>query len=56
MNVLAYKYSTAVPVQYMIVYWRIYVSMYRLEYIYQCIRINLTAIGKEFRNKMYLEI
>jgi hypothetical protein len=39
----------------MLVYWRIYLSMYRLEYMYQCIRINPTAIGKECRNKMYLE-
>ncbi len=49
MNVLAYK------IQYMLAYWRIYVAMYRLECMYQCIRINPTAIGKECRNKMYLE-
>jgi hypothetical protein len=39
----------------MLVYLCIYVSMYRLEYMYQCKRTNPTAIGKECRNKMYLE-
>jgi len=36
-------------------YWRIYVCMYRLEYQYQCIIINLTVIGKECKNKKYLQ-
>ncbi len=36
-------------------YWRKYVCMYRLEYMYQCIRINPTVIGKECKNKLYLE-
>jgi hypothetical protein len=36
-------------------YWRIYNCMYRLEYIYQCKRINPTVLGKECKNKMYLE-
>ncbi len=31
------------------------VSMYRLKYIYQGIRTNPTLIGKECKNKMYLE-
>jgi hypothetical protein len=34
-------------------YWRIIVCMYRLEYMYQCIRINPTVIGKEGKNKKY---
>jgi hypothetical protein len=53
MNVLAYK-KFFKNSTYMLVYWCIYLSMYRLEYMYQCIRINPTAIGKECRNKMYL--
>jgi 4-hydroxy-3-methylbut-2-en-1-yl diphosphate synthase IspG/GcpE len=36
-------------------HWRIYVCMYRLEYMYQCVRINPTVIGKECKNKMYLQ-
>ena len=31
------------------------VCMYRLKYMYQCIRTKTTLIGKEFKNKMYLE-
>jgi hypothetical protein len=34
---------------------RIYVCKYRLEYMYNCIRINPTVIGKECKNKMYLQ-
>jgi hypothetical protein len=45
----------SLKIQYMLVYWRIYVSIYWLEYMYQWIRTNPTAIGKECRNKMYLE-
>ncbi len=33
-------------------YWRIYVCMYRLEYMYQCIRISPTVIGKKFYSKL----
>jgi hypothetical protein len=40
MTVSAYKYM---------LYWLIYVCMYRLEYMYQC------KLGKEAKNKMYLE-
>ena len=36
-------------------YWRVYVCMYRLKYMYQCIRTNPILIGKEGKNKMYLE-
>jgi hypothetical protein len=33
----------------------LYVCMYRLKYMYQCVRINPTLIGKECKNKMYLQ-
>ncbi len=33
----------------------VYVRMYRLKYMYQCIRTNPILIGKEGKNKMYLE-
>jgi hypothetical protein len=48
-NVLLYQ-----PIN-ICLYWRIYVCMYRLEYVYQCRRINPTVLGKECKNKMYLE-
>ena len=35
--------------------YNVYVSMYRLKYMYQCIRTNPILIGKEGKNKMYLE-
>jgi hypothetical protein len=31
------------------------VCMYGLEYMYQCVRINPTVIGKECKIKMYLQ-
>jgi hypothetical protein len=34
-------------VSLVLVYWCIYVCMYRLEYMYQCKRINANVIGKE---------
>jgi hypothetical protein len=40
---------------YVSMYWRVYVCMYRLKYMYQCIRTNPILIGKEGKNKMYLE-
>ena len=40
---------------YVSMHWRVYVCMYRLKYMYQCIRTNPILIGKEGKNKMYLE-
>ena len=31
------------------------ICMYRLKYMYQCIRTNPILIGKEGKNRMYLE-
>jgi hypothetical protein len=39
----------------LIIYTLNVLAMYQLKYMYQCIRINSTLIGKECKNKMYLE-
>ena len=48
-------YSTIVSPIHISMYWRVYVCMYRLKYMHQCIRTNPILIGKEDKNKMYLE-
>jgi hypothetical protein len=48
-------YSTIVSPINISMYWRVYVCMYRLKYMYQCIRTNPILIDKEGKNKMYLE-
>jgi hypothetical protein len=48
-------YQCTVLLYHISMYWRLYVCMYRLKYMYQSIRSNSIIIGKEGKNKMYLE-